>query len=105
MEIESSIVASQNALGINPSVREPQRDADARHQQQQRSVTEHPKTQVVIRQGNTEAFKQADNYREQRAIYDQPDSRGRNAIQAYQSLQRQSQQENIHTSLGVDTYV
>ncbi|WP_416308100.1 hypothetical protein [Neptunicella sp. SCSIO 80796] len=105
MEIESSLVASQNALASNPPVREPQRDVEARQQQQQQKVTQLPRSQVVIRQGNTQAFEDADKFRQQQAIYDQPASKNRQAINAYQTLQREGLRSEIHQSLGVDTYV
>lgn len=105
MEIESSLIASQNALAINPSVREPQRDAQARQQQEQQRVTQLPPDQVVARQGNAQAFEEADKYRQDKAVYDQPDPKARQAISAYQSLQRDGLRGDIHQSLGVDTYV
>ncbi|MDN4504362.1 hypothetical protein QX776_18275 [Alteromonadaceae bacterium BrNp21-10] len=105
MEIESSVVAAQNGLTVNPTVREPQREAEARQQQEQQKVTELPRSQVVTRQGSAQDFVQADKYREQRAVHDQPNSRAKQAISAYQSLQRDHQQSEIHQSLGVDTYV
>ncbi|WP_438863545.1 hypothetical protein [Neptunicella sp.] len=105
MEIESSLVASQNALAVNPPVREPQREAQSRQQQEQQKVTQLPASQVVVRQGNAQAFEEADKYRQQKAVYDQPEPRARQAISAYQSLQRDGQRSDIHQSLGVDTYV
>ena len=105
VEIESSVVAAQNGISVNPPVREPQRQAEARQQQEQQRQTEFPKTQVVTRQGSAQDFEQADKYREQRAFYDQPNTRAKQAISAYQSLQREHLQAEIHQSLGVDTYV
>jgi hypothetical protein len=106
LEIESSIIAAQNALAINPAVREPQKEADTRQQQIQRQDTEYPRTQVVVRQGNPQAFSQAEKFREQQqSFYDQPDKRSSQAISAYQSLAREQLRSEIQQKLGVDTYV
>lgn len=105
MELESSIVASQNAVVVNPTVREPQKEADVRQQQQQRQVTEFPRTQVVTRQGGAEAFEQAERFRERQSFQEQPSSRSRQAIDAYQSLLREDKRSEIQQLMGVDTYV
>ena len=106
MEIESSIIAAQNALAVTPAVREPQKEADARQQQVQRQDTEFPRTQVVVRQGDAQSFNQAEKFRQQQqAFYDQPSKRSSEAIYAYQSLAREQQRSEIQQKLGVDTYV
>lgn len=105
MELESSIVASQNAVVVNPTVREPQKEADVRQQQQQRQVTEFPRTQVVTRQGGAEAFEQAERFRERQSFQEQPSGRSRQAIDAYQSLLREDKRSEIQQLMGVDTYV
>lgn len=106
MELESSLVAAQNALVINPSLREPQQQAEAREQQIQRRNTELPAPQVVVRQNNPEAFAQADRFRQQQQTFsDNPNNRSRNAINTYQSLATEQQREGLQRLLGVDTYV
>lgn len=106
MEIESSLIAAQNALAINPAVREPQKEADTRQQKAERQNTEFPRTQVVVRQGSSQAYREAEKFREQQqSFYDQPNSRSSAAINAYESLAREQQRSEIQQSLGVDTYV
>jgi len=105
LELESSLVASQNAVVVNPSVREPHKEADLRQQQQQRQVTEFPKTQVVTRQGGAEAFDQAEKFRQKQDFQEQPGAKGRQAIDAYQSLLREDKRAEISQLMGVDTYV
>lgn len=105
MEIESSLVAAQNGLAITPNQREPQREAENRQQEAQRQTTELPRTQVVVRQANPEAFEQAERFRQQQqANYEQPNPRARNAINAYQSLANQQQRSEVQQLLGIDTY-
>lgn len=105
MEIESSLVAAQNALTVNPAPREPQREAEARQEQTQRQSTELPRTQVVVRQGSSEAFEQADRFRQNRETgFDQPSGRARNAIAAYQSLETEQRRSEIQELFGVDTF-
>lgn len=105
MDIESSLVAAQNGLAITPNQREPQREAENRQQQAERQTTELPRQQVVVRQGNPEAFERADQFRQQQqATYAQPDARARNAINAYQSLANQQQRSEVQQLMGIDTY-
>lgn len=105
MEIESSIVASQNSLAINPLVREPQREADTRQQQEQRQNTELPQTQVVNNRGSAQAFEQAERFRQQQqTFYDQPNNRARQALNAYQSLTTEQRRSELQQLVGVDTY-
>ncbi|MDM7860286.1 hypothetical protein QTP81_06735 [Alteromonas sp. ASW11-36] len=105
MEIESSIVASQNALIINPAQRQPEREAEARAQQQQRQQTELPVTQTVSRQANAEAFEQAERFRQQRrSNYDAPNPQTQAALNTYQSLQTEQRREEIRGLLGIDIY-
>ncbi|WP_088330790.1 hypothetical protein [Lacimicrobium sp. SS2-24] len=104
MEIESSLVASQQGLIVNPAVKETPREANAR-QQQENAATELPRTQTVIRQGSEESQVQADRYRKQQQFYDQPEPRNRQAIDAYQSLSRLQAREQIQQTMGIDTYV
>lgn len=105
VEIESSIVASQNALITNPSLRQPEREADTRAQQQQRQQTELPVTQTVVRQASAEAFEQAERFRQQRrSTYDAPNAQSQAALDAYQSLQRESRRDDIRGLLGIDVY-
>jgi hypothetical protein len=105
MELESSLVASQNALVVNPPQRDPQQESLARQQEQQRRTTELPRTQVVVRQ-NAAAFEQAEQFqRDQTINYDQPTNRrARTAINAYNSLEREQRREEIRSLLGVDTF-
>lgn len=106
MEVESSLVASQNAIAVNPAVKEPQREADVRQQQEQRQTTEFPRTQVVVRQGTNETFNQAERFREERQAFREPsDSRARQALEAYQSLEREEKRSEIQQTMGVDTFV
>ena len=105
MEIESSIVASQNALITNPALRQPEREADARSQQQQRVQTELPASQTVVRQASSEAFEQAERFRQgRRSGYDSPNPQNQAALNAYQSLARDGQREEIRGLLGIDIY-
>lgn len=105
MEIESSIIAAQNSLVINPPLREPQREVDARQQQEQRQTTELPQTQVVNNRGGAQAFEQAERFRQQQqTFYDQPNSRTREALNAYQSLATEQRRSEIQQLVGVDTY-
>lgn len=105
MELESGLVASQNALVVNPPQRDPQQETLARQQEQQRQDTQLPRTQVVVRQ-SAEAFAQAEQFqRQQNVTYDQQLSRrGRNAINEYNSLEREQRREEIRSILGVDTF-
>lgn len=106
MELESSLVAAQNALVVNPSLRDPQQQAEAREQQIQRRNTELPLSQIVVRQNNTEAFAQAERFRQQQQTFsDNSSNRSRNAINTYQSLSTEQQREDLQRLLGVDTYV
>ncbi|GAA0356304.1 hypothetical protein GCM10009092_20670 [Bowmanella denitrificans] len=105
MDIESSLIAQQQGLVVNPAVKGPARDQPAR-QPQDNAPTEYPRSQVVARQGNEETQVQADKYRrQQQQFYDQPDSRGRQAVDAYQSLARLQLKDEIQQSMGIDTYV
>ena len=106
LEIESSIVASQNAIAVNPAVREPQRESETRQQQQQRQTTELPQTQAVTnQQAGAQAFEQAERFRQQQqTFYDQPNAQTREALYAYQSLATQTQREQIQQVVGVDVY-
>lgn len=105
MDIESSIVASQNALIINPSQRQAEREAQTRAQQAPRQVTELPITQTVSRQRSAEAYEQAERFNQQRRPgYDTPTAQSKAALDAYQSLARESQRDEIRGLLGVDIY-
>lgn len=106
MEIESSIVASQNALVVNPALRQPEREAEARAQQQQRQQTELPISQTVARQASAEAFEQAEKFQRGRrsASYDSPNQQSQAALDAYQSLARDNQRDEIRGLLGIDVY-
>ena len=104
-KLKSSLVAAQNGLAITPTTREPQKDAEARQQQEQRAATELPRSQVVVRQNNPEAFQQAERFREQKATaYEQPNARARNAINQYQSLATEQRRSEIQQLMGIDTY-
>ena len=109
MEIESSVVASQNAIISNPPVREPQKEVDARQQQEQRKNTELPRTQTVIRTGNNQIFEQAEKFREKQSFnesFREPrDARAQQAISAYQSLDKEARRAEIQELMGVGTYV
>ena len=106
MELESSLVAAQNALAVNPTHRDPQQQAEAREQQIQRRNTELPLSQVVVRQNNPEAFAQAERFREQQQTFNEnSNNRSRNAINSYQSLDKEQQRQDLQQLLGVDTYV
>ncbi|GEA13434.1 hypothetical protein [Alteromonas sp. KUL49] len=106
MELESGLVAAQNALVVNPPVREPQREEVNRQQEQNRQTTEYPRTQVVVRQ-SAEAFEQADQFQRQNNVsYDQQSNfKARRALDAYASLEREERREELQQILGVDTYV
>ena len=105
MELESTLLAVQNGVLANPVYREPQRNAAEQQQvQQQRANTELPPSRVVVRQGSSEAYQQADQYRKQQTFYDQPEGRARHALAAYQSLQLDAKRDEIKQFLGVDTY-
>ena len=105
MEVESSLVAAQNALTVTPTAREPQKQAESREQQLQRQNTELPRAQVVLRQNDAQAFEQADRFRQQQqTFYESPNPRARDAISAYQSLDSESRREQVQQLLGVDTY-
>ena len=105
MEIESSIVASQNALVVNPALRQPERAAENRAQQLQRQQTELPASQTVVRQASAEAYEQADKFqRGKRSSYDSPNSQNQAALDAYQSLARNSKRDEIRGLLGIDIY-
>lgn len=104
MEVESSLVAAQNALTITPSTREPQKQAETREQQVQRQSTELPLTRVVVRQNSAEAFEQAEKFRQQHSFQDQSTSKAKAAISAYQSLATDQQRREVQQLLGVDTY-
>ena len=110
MEIESSVVASQNAIVNNPTVREPQREADLRQQQEQRQETELPKNQTVVRSGDNQVFEQAEKFRQKQSssgesFRESRDNRSQAAISAYQSLAKETKREEIRQLMGVDTYV
>ncbi|GAA6185094.1 MULTISPECIES: hypothetical protein [Alteromonadaceae] len=106
MEIESSLVAAQNQLTITPTAREPQKQAEAQEQQNQRRDTQLPRQQVVTRQNSPEAYAQAERFREQKNSASQPqDFSARQAIDAYQSLAKESQRSEIQSLLGIDTFV
>ena len=106
MELESSLIAAQNALIVNPSLRDPQQQADAREQQLQKRNTELPLSQVVVRQNKPEAFAQAERFRQQQQTFnDNPNNRSRTAINTYQSLAKEQQRQDLQRLLGVDTYV
>lgn len=105
MEVESSLVAAQNALTIAPSQREPQKQAEAREQQSQRQTTELPKAQVVVRQYSAQAFEQAEQFRQRNVVDDDTQSqKSKVAISAYQSLSDEQQKSEIQQMLGIDTY-
>ncbi|WP_100656797.1 hypothetical protein [Alteromonas flava] len=105
MDIESSIVAAQNALVVNTPARQPEREAESRAQQQQRTQTELPAQQTVIRQASAEAYQRADQYRKDtRAGYDNPPLPVQSALDAYQSLERESRREEVRGLLGIDLY-
>ncbi len=105
MDLETSLVAAQNALVVNPTLRDPQQQAEAREQQLQRRNTELPASQVVVRQNNPEAFAQAERFRQQQQTFSEnSNGRSRGAIDAYQSLAREQERSNIQQLFGVDTY-
>lgn len=104
MEVESSLVAAQNALTIAPAPREPQKQAETREQQNQRQATELPVAQVVVRQPNAQAYEQAEEFRQQQGFQERANSRAQEAINAYQSLASNQQREELQQMLGVDTY-
>lgn len=109
MEIESSLVASQNAIVVSPSVKEPQRESDVRQQQEQKQNAELPKYQAVVRSGDTQVFEQAEKFRQKQGFdeqyRDQPGAKAQQAISAYQSLYKEARREEIQQLMGVDTYV
>jgi membrane protein involved in colicin uptake len=106
VEIESSLVAVQNQLTFNPTAPDPQRQAATQEQQNQRRNTELPRQQVVSRQNNPEAFKRADQFRQQQQQNTQSlDLRSRQAIDTYKTLANDQQRNEIQSLLGIDTYV
>ncbi|GAB2700047.1 hypothetical protein Q4574_15370 [Aliiglaciecola sp. 3_MG-2023] len=106
MEIKSSLVAAQNQLTITPTAREPQKQAEAQEQQNQRRDTELPRQQVVTRQNTPEAFAQAERFSQQKSNSSQPqDFTARQAIDAYQSLAKENQRSEIQSLMGIDTFV
>jgi len=109
VEIESSVVASQNAIISNPPVREPQREVDTRQQQEQRQNTELPKRQTVVRSGDNQVFEQAEKFRSKQAFnetFREPrDAKAQQAISAYQSLDKEARRAEIQQLMGVETYV
>ncbi|MDF2179836.1 hypothetical protein P2G88_16410 [Aliiglaciecola sp. CAU 1673] len=105
MDIDASIIASQQGLISNPVVKGPQREAPSR-QQQDDSTTQLPPRQVVVRQGTEESRVQADKYQqEQQRFYEEPNGKNRAALDAYQSLAKEQLRDEIHQSMGIDTYV
>lgn len=104
MEVESSLVAAQNALTIAPASREPQKQAEVREQQAQRQTTELPASQVVSRQPTAEAFEQAEKFSQQQGFQERANSRAKDAIDAYQSLATDQKRQEIQQMLGIDTY-
>ncbi len=104
MEVESSLVAAQNALTITPASREPQKQAEVREQQAQRQTTELPATQVVSRQPSAETFEQAEKFRQDQGFQERSNTRAKEAINAYQSLASEQKRQEIQQMLGVDTY-
>ncbi len=106
MEIESSLVAAQNQLTINPAPPDSQRQAVNQEQQNQRRNTELPRQQVVVRQNNPEAFAKAEQFQQRRQDnVEGGDLRSRRAIDTYQSLANEQQRNDIQSLLGIDTYV
>ena len=104
MELKPSLIASQHTTVSNSVVREPQKESAARQQQQQKQVADLLNTQVVIRPGGTEAFEQAERFRQKHSFQERTDARSRQAIDTYQSLLKEDKRMEMQQLMGVDTY-
>lgn len=104
LDIESSLVASQSTLAVNPAVREALPSTNHRRTTQRVEQTaEQVPTQVLLRRGDDKAFEQAERF-SQYTTYDQPGSRNASALNAYQSLEKEQKRAELQQMLGVDTY-
>lgn len=105
MEIESSLVAAQNGLTINPTLREPQSHTQAREQREHRQQTTLPASQVVTRQAQPEAYAQAERFRQQQLDSEQGNfGKSQQAISAYTRMSNEHQRQQIQQLFGIDTY-
>lgn len=103
MDIDASLIASQQGLISNPVGRGQPREASPRQPQDDSAAQLPPR---IVRQGTQESRVQADRYQQtQQRFYDQPNGKGRVALEAYQSLAKEQLRDEIHQSMGIDTYV
>ncbi|MBU3023335.1 hypothetical protein [Aestuariibacter sp. A3R04] len=101
MEIQSgfSIIRPEQA----PQKKQPER-IDARSSEPSSAATEAVEYANSIRSSSSDAVLNSAQKFHQQTGYDQPEGRGRGVVAAYQSLERETQRDNIRQLLGVDIY-
>lgn len=105
MKVESSLGALQSPFASKPAKRDPERDSGNDKTNVASILTGIEQGRSAIRQGSVESFSQADNYRDQQTITEQFSLRSQNAVDAYQSISKEQQRDEIQQLLGVDTFV
>lgn len=100
MSIDS--LSSLKAFDVARSSRDKPRDVKSQQLQDDKVVE--PKVSI-IRAGDTQAFAKAESFTNQSSSQSKLSLNEKNAIDAYQSMLKDQQKQDIQMLLGVDTFV
>jgi hypothetical protein len=102
LAIESSGLSSLHLIGV-PATR---KDVARPQKTLADKESTNPLTElIVVRQGSEPVFKQADAFRQTVGDQSGGGQKERLAIEAYESIAKEQQRQNIQQLLGVDTFV
>jgi hypothetical protein len=102
LAIESSGLSSIRSIGVPATGKEIARTAQISPEKENAK----PSSELIlVRQGSEPVFQQADAFRQTAGIQSASGQRERVAIEAYESIAKEQQRQNIQQLLGVDTFV
>ncbi|TDF39621.1 hypothetical protein EYS14_08935 [Alteromonadaceae bacterium M269] len=106
MAIESAVNAPRNTVLIGPSSRDAPRANVVRDGSSQRTFDAVNNRPSVIIAGDERGQQRASQFNQEgEAIRDEPNTRNRRAIAAYQSFSREERRAEVQSLLGVDTFI
>tara|TARA_R110002167_G_scaffold178598_7_gene378366 strand:- start:5547 stop:5855 length:309 start_codon:yes stop_codon:yes gene_type:complete len=102
LAIESTGLSSIRSIGVPATGKELARSAQTSPEKENAKPSS---ALVIARQGSEPVFKQADAFRQTVGIQSASGQKERIAIDAYESIAKEQQRQNIQQLLGVDTFV
>lgn len=102
MDIDPSGLSSLRAISV-PATRKD--NARPSQSTDNKNPSKAPSQIAVIKQGSEPVFKQADAFRQTTEVKMSTGQKERVAIDAYESIAKEQQRQNIQMLLGVDTFV